>query len=266
MGRELKRVPLDFDWPLNKTWRGFINPHYVPCPEDNRTCFGGETAAMSWLSAVTRLICLLGEEAAAAPRAAELLARGRTYPHPYLQEWGTAPRLEMPRAERERIRAMPSERDRVEAHFAYGRQNPPQLRPLTPELLALVTGLLGHAPESLGSSDSYSLSKKLMSVAGMPEGWGICPTCKGEGIDPERMASYEAWRKEQPPTGDGFQRWETTSEGSPVSPVFASLDKLCAWCADNATTFGSETASAEAWRRMLDEDFVHHRVGNMVFV
>ena len=28
MGRELKRVPLGFDWPLNKAWDGYINHHY----------------------------------------------------------------------------------------------------------------------------------------------------------------------------------------------------------------------------------------------
>ena len=40
MGREIKRVPLDFDWPLNKTWEGFLNPHYKQC----RWCLGeGET-------------------------------------------------------------------------------------------------------------------------------------------------------------------------------------------------------------------------------
>ena len=34
MGRELKRVPLDFQWPLNKVWAGFLNPHHtaVECP------------------------------------------------------------------------------------------------------------------------------------------------------------------------------------------------------------------------------------------
>ena len=36
MGRELKRVPLDFVWPENKVWEGFLNPHYAKshnCPE-----------------------------------------------------------------------------------------------------------------------------------------------------------------------------------------------------------------------------------------
>ena len=28
MGREIKRVALDFDWQLNKTWQGYINPYY----------------------------------------------------------------------------------------------------------------------------------------------------------------------------------------------------------------------------------------------
>jgi hypothetical protein len=27
MGRELKRVPADFDWPLSTTWKGYLNPH-----------------------------------------------------------------------------------------------------------------------------------------------------------------------------------------------------------------------------------------------
>lgn len=28
MGREVKRVSKDFDWPLRKIWEGFLNPHY----------------------------------------------------------------------------------------------------------------------------------------------------------------------------------------------------------------------------------------------
>lgn len=33
MGREIKRVPLDFDWPLNAVWKGYLNPfRSEPCP------------------------------------------------------------------------------------------------------------------------------------------------------------------------------------------------------------------------------------------
>lgn len=27
MGRELKRVPLDFMWPMKAVWKGYINPY-----------------------------------------------------------------------------------------------------------------------------------------------------------------------------------------------------------------------------------------------
>ena len=85
MGREIKRVPLDFNAPLGKEWAGNHNPHYKPCPEDNKTCFGGYTGAGKWLDAICRLIALVGEEALAEPHAAELKARGRIFPHPYLE-------------------------------------------------------------------------------------------------------------------------------------------------------------------------------------
>lgn len=27
MGREIKRVATSFEWPLDKTWEGYLNPH-----------------------------------------------------------------------------------------------------------------------------------------------------------------------------------------------------------------------------------------------
>ena len=69
-----------------------------------------------------------------------------------------------------------------------------------------------------------------------------------------------------PPPGDGFQLWETTSEGSPTSPVFATLDDLCEWCTDNATTFANFTATKDEWRKMFDRGFVAHEEGNVIFM
>ena len=70
----------------------------------------------------------------------------------------------------------------------------------------------------------------------------------------------------EPPRGEGFQLWETTSEGSPVSPVFETLDKLCEWCEVNATTIGRFRATKEEWKQMLLDDFVYHKEGNVVFM
>ena len=49
------------------------------------------------------------------------------------------------------------------------------------------------------------------------------------------------------PIGEGYQLWETTSEGAPISPVFATKEELAIWCADGATIFGYEKMSADEW-------------------
>lgn len=265
MGRTLKRVPLDFDWPLKKVWDGYLNPHWKPCPEEGKTCFGGETAGSKWLSAIARLIAIVGEEAAVAPHAAQFKARGRIYPHPYLEEWGMAPRTEVPRDVHKRIAELGSMPRRMAALDKYVAENPPRLLPLTDDIAALVRGLTGKDHTPFGY-DHYPIYEALLKVAGMPEGWGCCPVCNGEGMDPAVKAAYDAWEESEPPNGEGFQLWETTSEGSPVSPVFKTLAALCDWCAENATTFGSNKASAAQWRKMLDEDFVCHVEGNNVFI
>lgn len=36
-----------------------------------------------------------------------------------------------------------------------------------------------------------------------------------------------------PPKGEGFQLWETITEGSPLSPVFDTPEELTKWLADN---------------------------------
>jgi hypothetical protein len=43
--------------------------------------------------------------------------------------------------------------------------------------------------------------------------------------------------------------------------VFApeDIDDLCAYAAEHCTTFGHFTATAEQWKAMLWEGFVHHR-------
>lgn len=96
-----------------------------------------------------------------------------------------------------------------------------------------------------------------------------CDVCHGDGClwqSPEIKAAYEAWEREEPPAGEGYQLWETVTEGSPQSPVFATLDALCEWCTENATTFANYTASAEEWKKMLSDDLVYHQEGNNIFL
>ena len=68
----------------------------------------------------------------------------------------------------------------------------------------------------------------------------------------------------EPPKGEGYQLWETTSEGSPISPVFETLDKLCEWSEVNAPTFGNFRTTKEEWKQMLQNGFVYHQEENIV--
>lgn len=212
MGRELRRVPLDFDWPLNKVWDGYLSPGWRSCPSDD--CENGSTIAGRWLECLTHLILMAGDSS----------VDNRPL-HPWLEQVALAP-----------------------------------TKKPGPQMQALTAGLAGRAGSPLGHDaiDRWKASKAIAVAAGLAEDWGICKVCGGHAIHPDDLEASEAWEGTEPPTGDGFQLWETTSEGSPVSPVFDSLDALCAWAATNATTFASARASAAQWKSMLDANFVHH--------
>jgi hypothetical protein len=206
MGRELRRVALDFDWPINKVWSGFLNEHYRKCPD----CESGTTRARQRLCDLVSLIMLSGEDA----------KRGKG--HPYFYD---AP-----------------------LHHTAGTAPPSK------DMLELTVGLAGREPSRFGhdACDNWSAEKKIISAAGLDaETWGICPTCKGEATDPACKEAYEAWEPTKPPPGDGYQIWETVSEGSPISPVFATPEDLARhmagtkWGADHGTSY-------ETWLKFIN--------------
>ena len=57
---------------------------------------------------------------------------------------------------------------------------------------------------------------------------------------------------EEPPAGEGYQLWSTTTEGTPMSPVFSTPEKLAKWLYENkASSFGSSTCSYDEWLRFI---------------
>lgn len=60
MGRQLRRVPLDFDWPLNEPWKGYLAPKWRRCPDTG--CVKGQTAAGAWLEAIVRVLLIIGPD------------------------------------------------------------------------------------------------------------------------------------------------------------------------------------------------------------
>lgn len=207
MGRELRRVPLDFDWPMNQRWSGFVNPHYAKC----QRCDGrGDTMAMARLSDLVSLLMLSGDDA----------RRGKC--HPYF--------IEAP------------------LYSSAGKV-------CGPEMAELTVGLAGRKSDSgfgHDAIDRWGATKKIVAAAGLPESWGTCPDCDGEGIPKENLAAYEAWSRTDPPSGDGYQLWETVSEGSPISPIFAKPDELARWLADNPWSSVDHGTTYEQWLAFIN--------------
>ncbi len=82
----------------------------------------------------------------------------------------------------------------------------------------------------LGSHDCIN---RTLLIAFRCERLGIaeeCPRCHAHGNigTDEQRKIYDDWTGTEPPTGEGWQIWETVSEGSPVSPVFQTKEKLIA--------------------------------------
>ena len=73
---------------------------------------------------------------------------------------------------------------------------------------------------------------------------------------------YDQWNGPRPFSGDYMPDWpaehrthymmyEDTSEGTPISPAFATPEELARWLADNgASACGSDTATYEQWLKV----------------
>ena len=248
MGRLLKRVPLNFDWPLKSIWKGYINPfHSVDCPY----CHDD--------------ICNYSDG---------LTKEARQYRRRFYGYQNNWPYIQHPYREKERYcpKAFPYTMERWEYDFLVSDKNPYKQR------------LFGNSEiPPYEDMKEYLLQNRYISMemdscmeAVLTEEYCrrngyeyLCPHCNGDGrlwYSEEVKNMSENFEKIEPPIGDGYQLWEDTSEGSPQSPVFATLDELCEWCSNNATTFGDYTATKEEWKQMLTDGFVHHTEGNVTFM
>lgn len=90
--------------------------------------------------------------------------------------------------------------------------------------------------------------------------WSTCEDCricaKMRGM---KMTDYDCPDYEElvgPPKGDGWQMWENTSEGSPISIVCKTPEELAQWLADNdISSFGSYTATYGQWLGMINAGY-----------
>ena len=245
MGRELKRVTLDFNWPQDMIWKGYLNPYH----SQECKCCGG-----TGLNDATRK--LDNDWYSFDNENRILLPNGRSYNDNAWSHHITEVEIKA-LIESSRLTDFTSV-------FIPGKgweKKIPEYIPTPEEVNEWSKNGMGH--DAINRWVCVKARAKHLGV------YGKCKICKGEGEiwqseDVKKLS--DDWNRIEPPIGDGFQLWTTTNEGAPISPVYESLELLCDWLADGATTFGYSKATKEEWFEMLKDDFVCHKEGNAIFI
>ena len=84
---------------------------------------------------------------------------------------------------------------------------------------------LGKEPKDATYEELKNLSAHFGRLIGKPQSWPDC--------------------RIPPPTGEGWQLWENVTEGSAVSPVFATAEELAEWL----STPGNDTSITQGTTR-----------------
>lgn len=252
MGRELKRVALDFVWPLGIVWEGFKNPWYAyckPCPScKNGYSPDAEVMYDQWygnapftpakpFTSDNPAIVRLAKYNVASPtwdlycgwtEEQEIDRLLRTC---FNNHWGHHL----------------SQVD-VDALVKEGRLSGFDHHPTADEVNQWSLVGFGHDSINCGIVIEARCKRENKPL--------LCPVCNGtaqrwdvvEGHDPEKES--ENWEGVQPPSGEGYQIWETTSEGSPMSPVFSTPEELARWMEKNDTSI-TEGTTYDQWMKFI---------------
>lgn len=225
MGRELKRVALDFNWPVGTIWKGFISPYRsIEC----KRCEGsGENDATRELS-----------------RSWYNLGGPRHSGWCYHLEQSEVDAL----IEKDRLRDFTS-------IFVPGEG----WKPRTDAHVVTAAEVNDWARKTMMAHDAINRWICVESRARRLGVWGHCDLCSGKGrywCDEKYEALSEAWEQIEPPEGDGFQVWETVSEGAPITPVFSTAHDLAMWCAAQTDGWFKRNSPYEQWMKFIDSGWV----------
>jgi hypothetical protein len=261
MGREVKRVPLDFEHPLSKTWPGFLSPDTldgVPCPDCDSTGYSPYARQLNDLwygNGVTRFNPTETGSVAWTATTPIIRARAERNLGQAPEFYGTGERALTREAQRladlfnaawsnhlsqEDVDALVESNRLMDFTHTFTRGKGWQPRDPRPVVTAAavnewsISGGLGH--DSVNRWVCVKARCKAMGVS------DTCESCDGHGSTeayPGQRAAADAWEHIEPPTGEGWQLWETVSEGSPISPVFPDPEGLADWMSSPEYHWGS---------------------------
>lgn len=249
MGREVRRVALDFAWPLNQVWEGFLNPHRETkdCGDCSGSGYSPEFRALKdlWYGHAPFDPASTGSEpfTVETPEVRAFAEQNCRHSPGFYGHSEFSIRCEAMRLCRlwnSQWSHHLSQAD-VDALVAADRLNGrglPDFKADTVNRWSL--GGFGH-----DCINQHVVAKARLEKQGLSD---LCPRCKGEGFfwkSEEGRIRQESWEPTPPPEGPGYQIWETVSEGSPISPVFESAEVLAQWMEAHPRGVDAGTTAAQ---------------------
>lgn len=254
MSRQIYRVPLTFDHPLNQVWPGYLLPERLrekPCPDcENGYSEHAEALRDMWYGNKPFHPILTGSAKLRADTPAVRATAERNISQRPDLYWGGGEGAII--REAERLASWFNgqwchhlDQGDVDALLAADRLwdlthalRPGEgWQPIVPAPTVTAAQVNEWSISSRHGHDDMNAAVVIRARCerdGMPY---ECGTCGGEALleaYPGQRAEAEAWEPTEPPAGDGWQLWSTVNEGTPVSPVFATAEELAGWMSDPA--------------------------------
>lgn len=241
MGRQLKRVSLTFDWPLNEVWKGFIDNRKTKlCDKCNGSGYSATGLRLKNLwygytsfkpedrgstSFVYSNDLIVNDQFIA-------IYEQKRMANIYNKAW-------MYHLNQDDVNALVKEGRLMDFthHFTEAGwvKKDPEYIPTAQEVNQWSIKGFGH--DSINQIIVCNAEAKRLGLS------VYCRYCDGSGVklSKRRQKIRAEWKKTEPPAGEGYQLWETVSEGSPISPVFKTPEELAQWLVDNPSSSDKDT-------------------------
>ena len=233
MGREVKRVSLDFKYPHGKMiWKGYHNPYYAlkcECCDGRGTSKEYQEISDSWYNHLSK----------------DGNGWGYNLTQDDVQALLDADRLWD-------FTRIPVNDEQIAIVKASGHNS---WLPFNNNYIPTAQEVNEWAKKGLGhdSQNQWICSRERAKKMGIEIN---CPGCDGDGEfypSDEYRELAENFTRIEPPSGDGYQLWSTTTDGTPYSPVFSKPEELAEWLVGNKiSSFGYSTETYETWLKFIN--------------